>query len=120
MPYAYSDPKRANRSLAVRTLCFECGFVHSSNATCASERTARRAATARVETRMTDYTISTDSCSMTITAETADLAAAEFAARDEIRGVSTVEQLVAYLERVGGYGTVSEDASGAILGEVSR
>lgn len=50
------------------------------------------------------WTISTDSGSVKISAATADEAAAEYARREEMRGVEDADDLRAYIERKGGYG----------------
>jgi hypothetical protein len=69
---------------------------------------------------MTTYRICTDATDATddtIDAVSVDAAAAEFAADEEIRGVRTAAELAAYIERVGGWLEITDEA-GAVLAEV--
>lgn len=62
---------------------------------------------------MTAYTIATDSSTETITAASADEAAARYATGEGWRGIQTADQLRAYVARAGGSGTM-QDGDGVI------
>lgn len=63
---------------------------------------------------MTTFTIATDSATQTITAATADEAAAKFATGEGWRGVSTVEQWRDHLESLGGHGHIADESGDVV------